>query len=129
MRRVLLLVLTLLITSCSHSKPQLSYDNFSHYQSLDSRETQRTISEVYVYSKTCSYCKEIQQEVLTYLINKTSYFLIEVTNETKRCKSQQDLISLDDFCTIGTPAILIVEANLITDVYLGKRAVLDYIYK
>jgi len=75
---------------------------------------------VYYYSATCSHCKEVKQDILEFASEYTDidFFIFDVLDASDRS-------SIEEF--LGTPSVLIFSGGELSDIYVGKTRVLDFI--
>ena len=75
---------------------------------------------VYYYSATCSHCQEVKQDILGFAseYEDVDFYIFDVSDA-------DDRTSIEEF--LGTPSVLIFSGGELTQIYLGKIRVIDFI--
>lgn len=116
----ILFALSIALSSCS--KTEYEYEDFSDHDLSSFAEVynQEGTYIVYYYSKVCSDCASLKQNILSYLnsYDETDYYLIEDG-------IADDQFLFEDFYV--TPTLFIIENGVITNRYLSSVQILEYI--
>lgn len=75
---------------------------------------------IYYYSATCSHCKEVKQDILEFAseYSDIDFYIFDILDAS-------DSSSIEEF--LGTPSVLIFSGGELSDIYIGKVRVMDFI--
>ena len=129
-----LLISLLILCSCSKQQ-EIIFHNYDEIRNSQISWENIFINEdddffVYFYAEKCGYCNEIKQSVLNfYLKNLVTWYFVNCDYEI-RIGPTKDLTGIDnsdDFYIFGTPFLIRLQYQVVTDYYVGSQQILDYI--
>lgn len=126
---ILLLSLLLLFTSSACEEEETGViEDFEYSDFTDISVTSHGQAEgmsnnkyiVYYYSPTCSHCNEVKQDILDFANEYVDidFYLFDIM-------TAGDQSSIEEF--VGTPTVMIYSGTQISDIYIGKIKVMDFI--
>lgn len=138
MKQILLLsVMCLLLCSCQKAKKV----DAKTYDYDDEEMTRYAIdwkgvfvqSEkdyfVYVYSKTCGYCNEIKQKVLSKVIEENpKIYLVEYSEKVPIITDSKSIIgkqNIEEIGIVGTPSLFEIYNYVLVDNIVGGKAIIE----
>ena len=135
-KRISLLTLTLL-SACSN---QLTSNDFTKTVTYDYEDfVERTISfdnlfgfelddyYVYIYSKTCSHCENIKQEVLSFVNDYECMYLLPYSKEIPISEDVETTIgatSIEAVSILGTPTLLEIKDHALIINVAGENKII-----
>lgn len=131
---IILLAFSLLISSCGSNNEPI----FHNYHEIKDRlivwnqifELEEDYYLIYFYSERCGYCNDIKQEVLNYYFNLSSSMYFVCTDYDIVTGPAKDLVGLnniEEFYIFGTPFLIEVKEQSVTNYYAGKEEILAFI--
>lgn len=126
MGKILLILLLMSPLASCNNKQYFEYSDFPLLEDNPTQINNQQLS-IYVYSKTCKFSIEIKQDVLNYIYKTNSLVLKEVDSKTPKCLHVSSLTNIENFCSVGTPAIVKTIEGKVTEIIRGKSKVLQYI--
>ena len=124
----------LLFTSCAKEKqieePVYEYEDVKHL-TIDWGgifQIERNDYYTYIYSETCSHCREIKQDVISKALVTENIFFIPFTKEIPIISDREAVIGKSDFESlgiIGTPTLFRIQNHMISEHHIGSHDILE----
>lgn len=120
-----------LISSCQ-TTPSFDYSDFSEkrYISWEDMFLFDGCYYVYIFSKTCSHCEKIKQQVLAFLVKEDCFYLIEGNKDIPRTNHPEENIGetrMENVAILGYPTLFLLENKAIKQVWTGEYEITSYI--
>lgn len=137
--KVLLLVIIGMLTGCrSKQDIELDYSTNVDYEflkevQLDNYQSLFNFNKdvlVYIYSKNCHYCNSIKNQMINYVNNHQSFYVLEYSSDIPIKNVDYELIGVDnlnDFFIYGYPTLLEIANNTIVSYYLGVSEIITFL--
>lgn len=137
-RKKYYLVLAFLCIGCSEEKGEdfslyfnREYEEYSNNFVLEKNMFYLGFDRyfVYIYQKNCGHCQHIKPYVLHYIDhNPNSLFLLEYEPSISICRNfyeDDKKITREDFCILGTPALIEVYQKEVNSYFFGETEILE----
>ena len=136
MNKLLILpISTLLLIGCTHEmKPEPKEYDYSDVVDLticwnDILSMKSDKYFTYIYSKTCSHCSEIKQEVIAYaLANVGELYFVEFNKDIPIINDRAIVLEKDkveDLGIVGTPSMFLIKNHVVKENYVGKKEIVN----
>ena len=136
MKKMVLFLLALLVgcssnTNKSEEKEELDYSIVStpiEWKDIFIQEEESYY--VYFYSSTCSHCKMIKQDILSYFLLDKDVIYFICTDEQGVFGKKTDITGIDnikDFYIFGTPFMIWIKFAKVYKYYAGVNAIIELI--
>lgn len=138
MKRILLLSMScLLLCACGKTKKNKTrtyeYDDEDVMKFVINWENIFDLEErdyfVYIYSKTCGYCKEIKQNVLEKVVKEEpKIYLVEYSEKIPIITDQKSIIgkqNYEEVGIVGTPTLFEIYNYVLVDNIVGSKAIIE----
>ena len=110
----------------------LDYEDVSDYhifwQDIFKQELDNYL--VYIYSKKCSHCNAVKEEVISYALYVKNVFFIEFCDDVVVSSDITKTIGasrIEDLSILGTPTLIAIEDYIVKENIAGESAVLAFI--
>ena len=84
---------------------------------------------VYVYSKTCGYCNEIKQKVLSKVVEENpKIYLVEYSEKVPIITDSKSIIgkqNIEEIGIVGTPSLFEIYNYVLVDNIVGGKAIIE----
>ena len=84
---------------------------------------------VYIYSKTCGYCKEIKQKILAKVIEENpKIYLVEYSEKISIITDPEYIIgkqNIEEIGIVGTPTLIEIYNYVLVDNVVGSKAIIE----
>lgn len=83
---------------------------------------------VYIFSKTCSYCNEIKDDILDFADKNEYFYFLEYVEEVVISNYVDDTIGINDINNLkilGTPSLLKIDNGILVDNVSGKSKIMN----
>ena len=136
MKKLLFVIIVLLCTSCNKTKNTTDTSKYDYpkdvtikWDDIFSLESDNYL--VYFYSLTCSHCRDLKQEILTFYYERQPLMYFVNTNDKGvfgKTKDLRGIDSVDDFYIFGTPFLIRIKEYKVSDYYPGVTSIREYIH-
>lgn len=85
---------------------------------------------VYVYSKRCSHCQNIKNQIIDYALKEENMYFVEFNDDvtvTIDIKNTIGVSSVSDLSILGTPSLIEITNHEVSNNLAGEKAILDFL--
>ena len=134
MNKLLILPITTLILVGCNKKSTSSTKDFDYSDVLDLTIEWSHVLNVksgkyyaYIYSETCSHCKEIKQDIISYALdNYGTLYFVRYVDKIPIIDSGVPLLeksNIEELGIVGTPSLFLIENHIVKGYYAGSKEI------
>ena len=110
----------------------LDYDDVSDYHINWCDIFKQELKEylVYIYSKKCSHCRAIKEDVINYALKMKNVFFVEFSSDVVVSSDITKTIGasrIEDLSILGTPTLIVIKDYIVKENIAGETLVLSFI--